>query len=412
MTYIPPIFAIFRVNSLNLSAKFDIKLGRFELVADNQDAEKKSNELELLIARINIILKCTTKRDTAKDVFELLVNELRPVLKENDEEKEKDAVTLLLGALLHRYFRIINECKARYANVFWQQKPEDSGLFMAIREALRLPKKKNDKYLEADLEVLDTTTIVTSLEFFRDYMLKDKDGKPQYMQYPHFAKDSNFLYYLNEIIKQQTPESELIIDQFKAINFICSLVKQLEKQRLEMEEGFDSLASDLKKKSVALTIDSIETHIEKYLKDSDLKEDILNLLHTQAINKILLTPDLNLNMFIDKMKVCHSETASLILLGAYTVILQPMTENHQLQFLLHEALNIEINPGALTADDKFRGIRFLEKYLKDNKEIKLNYEYFGKQNTLEQAISQTKEDLARVIGKTTTSNETIKLGMT
>lgn len=115
MTFTPPEFKILSVNTRNLETVFSTLLGRYKIITDPPVSEAVSsgeiisNTLETLLARTHKVVICKTDRETARDVFKQLSNELREVLKENNEEKNKQAILFLLGALLHRYFRLIKE---------------------------------------------------------------------------------------------------------------------------------------------------------------------------------------------------------------------------------------------------------------------------------------------------------------
>lgn len=93
MTFTPPEFKILSVNTRNLEAVFSTLLGRYKIITDPPVSEVVSsseiirNTLETLLARTHKVVICKTDRETARDVFKQLSNELREVLKENNEEK-------------------------------------------------------------------------------------------------------------------------------------------------------------------------------------------------------------------------------------------------------------------------------------------------------------------------------------
>lgn len=92
MTFIPPAFVKFRVNTLNLEAKYSTLLGRYTVVdskvSDGSSVVQQSS-LEVLIARTNEVIKCKSGRDTQIEVFNLLINELRQIPKEDKEKPSK-----------------------------------------------------------------------------------------------------------------------------------------------------------------------------------------------------------------------------------------------------------------------------------------------------------------------------------
>ncbi|KTD59034.1 hypothetical protein [Legionella shakespearei] len=400
MAFTPPAYSVLRVNTLNLDARLSTLLGRYKIV-DNQTAVATTSStnpaplqtsLEILLARINQVIECDTDRLTARDVFKQLGNELRDVLKEGDETKNQRATLFLLGALLHRYFRIINEYKGSYTGWFVTPNPLNSDLFKAIRGALQLPGDVTvDDYQMRDLKILDVTTIVTALEAFRDNMyLKDQEGIERYKKYPHLKADSNFEIHLKEIIDQHTARGRTTVNQFKAVRFIQSLRKQVDVDQQQVENALNRWCKEFARAHPdfdGLDLETIEGHIKKYFKEDPIKENILDLVNTPLIKDNLNS--MSHASFPTQMKLCHAKICSFILVGGYSMLLQSEHVKKDLRFKIYEALDIVKDPSVLSSADMDNGIKLFNMFRENNTQIDLDYEFFGDKEKMETFISQT-----------------------
>ncbi|MFS9440307.1 lpg1751 family Dot/Icm T4SS effector [Legionella pneumophila] len=417
MTFTPPEFKILSVNTRNLETVFSTLLGRYKIITDPPVSEAVSsgeiisNTLETLLARTHKVVICKTDRETARDVFKQLSNELREVLKENNEEKNKQAILFLLGALLHRYFRLIKEYDNFNSYIpvpsfFFKYKPpsdvKDCRLFQAIRLALGLPEVMEKNYRINDLKILDVTTIVTALETFRDNMQliigKDEGKMPRYKSYPHFAADKNFETYLQEIIDEHKRRNPIVLNQFKAINFIQSLVKQIEEEQHQIEEALTHLGKLLPKtcsdfKTISLEL--MEEQIKAQIESNVLQEKIIDLLYTGHIQENFSTMDCG--SFIEAMKNCNNSLARYRALGGYCLLLQNEGVKEQLRFCIHQALGVEINPNELTDKDMLDAIRLLKTYFEANPKVELNFDFFGGKGSMNTFILQTELALAKKV---------------
>lgn len=399
MTFNPPPFPILRVNTINIDVKLSTLLGRYNKLTDN--ASPAQSPLEILLARTNKVIDCKgTGRITARDVFKQLSIELREVLNENNEIKNSQATFFLLGALLHRYFRIIKEYETSLSSWFVTLHPKSCNLFKAIRGALKLPPEMPDDYRIKDLEVLDVNTIVTALEVFRDNMLFVKNGEsqPRYMNYPHFKTDKNFEYYLNAMIEEHSRRGRSAIRQFKGLNFIQSLAKQVEAEHKKIEDSLALWIKELHRTHPdfsQLNSKLIENHLETYMKEGPQREQIADLIYTGFIQSRL--PTLNHLSFLHEMKKANLDKASHIVFGGYALLLQAKGVNENLKFCIYEALGIEENEENLMTKDKLNGIKFLEIFVDNNPQVELNCDYFGGKSGLHTQISQNKLSLSKLV---------------
>lgn len=426
MTFTPPEFETISVNTRNLESIFSTLLGRYKIITDTPVSETASSSeiikstLETLLARTHKVVICKTDRETARDVFKQLSNELREVLKENNEEKNKQSILFLLGALLHRYFRLIKEYDTFNSYIpvpsfFFKYKPpsevKDCRLFQTIRVALGLPVSMEKNYQVNDLKILDVTTIVTALETFRDNMLlmvvdKDEEKKPRYKTYPHFAADRNFETYLQDIIDEHKKRNSSVLNQFKAIGFMQSLLKKMEQEHRQIKEALDSLSKLLQRNFSdfkTLNIELLEEQIKAHIKSEDLQENIVDLLYTRHIKSKF--GELDHQSFIKEMNICSYSFASYKILGGFCLLLQHQGIKEQLRFCIYQALGLGINSDELTDKDMLNGIRFLKKYFTDNPSVELNYDFFGGKEPMNTFILQTELALDKKVQEQNKSQE-------
>lgn len=406
MTFIPPNLATLweRINLLDEDFSTHIG-GRYKIPATASDEQPKATTLLTLIARSNIIeTSCETDRTAQKEVFSKLVNELRVILLEGNEAKCQQATLILLGAILHRFFRLINEYKTYndaakvplfgWSIVSWDVR--DSALFMGIRKVLQLhDTTKSEKLatcLKADFEKLDVATIVTALECFKKFTYKDD----HYKTFPHLDQP-NFKPQLEEIIAVHKTRGATTLTQFKAIGFLQSLVKKLGEEHEKLQGELTKWLKILKKDHAdlsAVSIETIELHVNTHLPEA-FKEKIIDLLNTPFVKDDLasFSPD----QLIVKIRDCNSKSASYLLTAACSLILESDGTGKDLKHIINKTLGIEKNPGKLSSQDKIEVVDLLIEYNKtlNEKEIlELDTEFFG---DFEQYKTQLSQLHARLI---------------
>ncbi|AUH73528.1 hypothetical protein [Legionella sainthelensi] len=407
MTYTPPPFATFRVNTLNLDTAYSTLLGRYKVVDARSSDLVQQTSLEVLIARTNEVIKCKTDRESQREVFNLLVNELRQIPKE-DKEKTTQGTLFLLGALIHRYFRLIKEYDDYNGYASWTYfgtcDVTNCKLFLAIRRALQfkeieyIPKKK---FKEDDLKILDVVTIVRALEAFRDNMfVEDKEKVLRYMKYPHFAQDTNFQKYLQDIIEQQTRRGAAILHRFKAISFVQSLIKQIENERQQLEKDIEkwckAVAKDHKdfNNFRVLNDEAINASIIKYVESEKSRNIIYDLYYTPWIQDNLESTDYS--TLLIKIKECYDQKCSYKLFGGYVLLLQqPRGLDDNLLFILQKALGLECSLDELSKKDMFNGVRFLKQFLEHEPGVVLDCEFFGGRDKMETLLARAEKELTK-----------------
>ncbi|KTD73496.1 hypothetical protein [Legionella tucsonensis] len=420
MTFTPLEFAKFRVNTLNLEAKYSTLLGRYRVV-DSQVSDRSSvvqqSSLEVLIARTNEVIKCKSSRDTQVDVFNLLVNELRQIPKE-DKEKTQQGTLFLLGALLHRYFRLIKEYENPNGYISWSFFGCDvtsCKLFQAIRRALQFKEidviKK--KYKEDDLKILDVVTIVTALEVFRDNMLlEDKEKVPRFMKYPHFVKDEHFKQYLQDIIDEHRKRGAAMLHRFKAIAFVQSLTIQINNERQQLEKDIEKwckgVAKDYKNFNTFQCLDdeAINTSLIKHVESEASRNIIFRLFYAPIIQSNLESMDHS--TFLTKIKECYDYTCSYILFGGYVLLLQnSKTFDTDLLFTMQQALGLKASLDELTKVDMLDGVKFLKQFLETEPGVNLDCEFFEGKERMHTAIARAEKELTLQVAQKKEESEVI-----
>jgi hypothetical protein len=423
MTFTPPAFEKLRVNTLNLEIRYSNFLKRYRVV-DEQVIEKASvvqqSSLDVLIARTNEVITCKTNRTTQRDIFNLLVNELRQIPKE-DGEKIKQGTLFLLGALIHRYFRLLNEYDTYNGYAYWTIwgtcNITDCKLFLAIRKALQFRELDGakKKFKERDLETLDVVTIITALEVFRDNMfLEDERNIPRYMKYPHFAKDDNFKQYLQDIITFHKKRGAAVLKRFKAIAFLQSLADEIEKERQQVEKDIQKwckgVAKDYKDFAAfkALGDTVINESIIKYVESETSRNVIFDLFYTPLINGNLDSTDHS--TLFTKMKEAYQHKCSYMLFGGYALLLQKSRSlDSNLLFFFQQALNIDGTLKELTNEDMRNGVRFLREFIDMVPDAALNCEFFEGKRELDALIERSEKELTELVAVTKDEAEAVVL---
>ncbi|MFI4918014.1 MAG: type IV secretion protein Dot [Legionellales bacterium] len=397
MSFAPPAFLTLRAHTLNLDTEFSTLLKRYKVIANPIDSAAAGvlpqSSLEVLLQRTsNFIVSCKTKRESARDVFKQLIIELKQIPKE-DEKKIKQGAMFLLGALLHRYFRILQAYDGP-ENLFWStSNPLDCRLLQAIREVLQLESKSLAAFREQDLATLDVQTIVSTLEVFRDTMLIEHavNNKPHYMNYPHFANDKNFKPYLQQMIDKHALDKKNlpVLGQFKAIYFIQSLVKQIDSQQTELQDTLRDWQLYLSKQYPdfkRLDSEIIKAHIHSHIQPAALRDKIISIIDAPYIQENLATH--THETFAVAMGHCHVNTAKYVVFGGYALLLQSDKINSEMKSCIHQLLGIKQEPKVLTEKDQHDGIIFLKKFIEQNPDVILDYQFFGHKQQLNTQIAQ------------------------
>ncbi|RUR18912.1 type IV secretion protein Dot [Legionella sp. km535] len=386
MPFTPPSFSCLRADTLNLDDRFSITLGRYKIVPVSQSSASSSSAqdqvvpsaLEILLARTDGVIHCKSDRATVKDAFTRLCTELRAILHEGKEDKCKQATQFLLGALLHRYFRLIKEydkCNS-YTSYFYSPFDErNCQLFLAVRKALGLSDEMPKDYRVQDLKKLDVTTVVTALIAFRENMkLNDR-----YLNYPHYADDPNFQPYLEQIISEQLLRNKGELQKFKAIRFVQSLVRNVDADLKETEATIKTWCRQLAKDHSdfkSLKLDVIEAHLKRHVESGPVRDKITDLLYTPMIENDLDSMDHS--SFEFSLTKGAVDTATYTVVGGYALLLisRGVAEDPKLVFEINKVLIPPPSTERFTYKDMLNATYFVEQYMKYYPSAALDYEYF------------------------------------
>lgn len=394
-----PEFTVLEQRISKLSKNYSILTNRYDIAPTTKEKESErcpKTAFGLLTARIRQhVLDCGTDRKSQLDVFKQLINELN----DGSHQDEKTAALFLLGALLHRYFRLLNECDAINApafNLFAFFQPANvrtCRLFTGIRKALQLsPLTPDESFRQSDLEQLDVMTISSALECFQKNMLE----KNRFLNYPHFASDINFESHLQEIIDVHYRRGRAVFQQFKAIDFIHTFTVALTQEHNHIEIALDAWENILKRdqaEGAPLIAEDLESHLSGLdVIEAGLKSKLIELLHTPHILDNLSRYDVA--HFIQTMKQCHSMRASYLVLGGCTLLLESRQITDKLKHCIYQVLGIGEQERALfTEQDKKDAVDTLRTLYVESEstlgsEINFDVSFFGTESLFKTAIAQ------------------------
>lgn len=406
MPYSPPVFPLLKTNTVNLDSSYSTFIGRYSItdlahagsssIATSfmgTPSEQGRSSYDIIRQRItdNVSNCPDTQRQTVCDVFKQLIAELDSNEDQSDAKK-KHYTLILLGALLHRYFRIIKEYKkfdtytGGFSSGVFASTPLSSGLFKAVRVALALPRVKDDSYKRIDLEKLDVLTIINSLLAFQQHMLLflPKKNIARYETYAHFKNDPNFERHLQAIINEHIERdankkkpSKSVVHQFDAIYFIQSLTTQVDEELTQLDSALNVLKGVFEEDDEDfqdLSITAIENDIKASKLADPMKEKILDLLYTPHVKEQI--GQLDENGFIEQIKNAASSRASFIVLGGYCLLLESPGVSDSLKSCIKKALNSSIdNP--ITNDVRHAAVKLFGSFLESNPELLLKCGFFG-----------------------------------
>lgn len=428
MTFTPPSIEELVEKTNNLYKQFSQQLMLYSIDkpgdTGQSSSSRKQTTLQWWFARVQEVIDCKTKRETAHDVFNKLVNELKNV-NADDLVQSRKATSFLIGALLHRYFRIIQEYND-YNNVvrFWYWYVGSCRLFMAIRSALKFPEvttkeaasftteefKSKDLGVRENLTGMDDASIVIHLETFRDNMLlKDELGEPRYKKYEHLKNDVNFEKHLKDIIDFYKPRAAAVLKQLKAILFIESLTVDVVTrtgEQMSILRDWHTLLSKQHPDFSTLNVETIAAHVRTNVKDEAAKEKILDLLYTPRIEGCLKHSQFNYETFLSVMNKAFTDSAVYTIVGGYSLLLRSEGID-KLKFNLYEVLGIEKTPEVLTKKSMSIYIDFLDQYIKANPTLKLNYDFFEGKETMSVVLNRTIKTFIEEMQSSESSQESL-----
>ncbi len=412
MTFTPPSIDKLVENTGNLYKQCSELFNLYPITKSEEEEQatsEKQTNLKWWFARIQVVIDSNTGRTTAHDVFKKLVNKLENVNAE-DRVQSRKAISFLIGALLHRYFRILQECddyNAYLRFAWWYKYPGGSKLFKDIRVALKFPKvadtevasltteefKCKDIRNKDNLTGMDEASIVIHLETFRKNMLLEEKGEPEYKKYEHLRQDPNFKKHLDEIIAFYKVCAAPVLKQLRAVFFIESLtIDVIAKGNTQMNilgEWHKILAKEYPN-FATLNLETIEAHVRTHVTDEVGKEKLLDLLSTKRIKQAF--EHFNHESFFSTMKKAITDSAVYTIVGGYCLLLRSEGLD-KIRFNLYKALGIARTPEELTAKNMSTYLGFLDNYISSNPKSELNYDFFDGKEKMGLALDQTIEKL-------------------
>jgi len=423
MPFSLPIFQELEANTKNLTALFSLHIRRFTIVEDSHSDEKKGGEenespdekkrgeeikspehktLSILLARVNTLTtQCTTRREKELDVFKKLATELGVVLEKGNDAEKQTATQFLLGALLHRYFRL----QIKYAQfkipMFYTANPADCNLFSGIRTVLRL----NKAYVKKkDMEILDPMTTVTALETFKANMLLEENKVPRYKNgnYEHLGTDPNFLIHLDELIAEQKTRHPSVFIQYTAIQFIQSLMNHVAQKHQLLQTGLEQWGQLILKEYPdfsKVTLKQLIAHAETHIPGEQVRKNVLALLSTDFIEDVLKddTRTMDHKSFKEEMQQCSLERGSYILFAGYVLLLRSTSCSKELKYCLYNALKAKDSD--ISPKNKLEAFTLLDEHIKLNEDISsvLKTQFFGTPCSISTLVSQATQDLSSIV---------------
>ncbi len=367
----------------NLKDNYSIHKGRY-YIADAQPSEY----LDILIKRVNThVLLSKTARTSEINLFSQLIKELIPY-KDKGEDAKNNVTFLLLGTLIYRKLRL----ESTYAWYSFTANVKNCKLHQGIDDALDLGEKKK----------LDNLTIVTALEIFRDNMLRvnEKDQQPRFMTYELFAKDPvKFKSFLTEMINKYKidKETKLLINEFKAIDFLQSLASELDNEKQVVQKILDEWFVTLEKQYKEFTqLDAqlmFEDFQNRYLSSDGSNSDSIKKINQKIVGFIGLLPD-DLKG-IAGFKACKSFLASCfendyrcIIAGAYFILAKQAELREDFLDIIKSDKTLDL--GILDSDEQKSCITLLDEFIKLNDKVDCTF-FHGRKILLTELSNFTPE---------------------
>lgn len=392
MPYQLPSYTVLRARTLNLEAELNQYLGRYSI----SNANKTNNTLYTLISRANDISNAKTERESERQVILDLVNELRPFIDDDEGVKNINATYVLLGALIHRYKRLIKWADTR--SYFYQINPLDSGLFQAIRYILKLSeqismtkdeiKLHSKTFRSDDAKILDEMTVYYALKAFQTYMYQEDEWhRKNYMNYVHLKQDPNFETNLQEIIDESGKKAQSMIIEYKPLKFLKSCVTILDNEMVLCRQSTCQLIETLKNHNVELKkIDGEQLiqFVEQHIKNETEQKSLCQLISTDKIYKDIQS--LNYKTLQQSILKCKEDLSSYALMACYLLV----NQTRKLHPCLKNALSLKGDVRDIDESAQYLGLKTLKSLIKLKPDLNFDCEFFGNKEQMIKQLYQMK----------------------
>lgn len=425
MAFAPPELDVLYENTVNLSVRFSRLVHSYSVkdpvasssssssaasssssVASSSSAPPDAKEtLQFLLRLINDHVKdVKSDRSTQKAVLIQLANESWEVAQKTGIkhlDSQDRAYWLLIGALLHRYFRLIKEYEQRPSGWWGPADPRSCRLFNAIRKVLQLSPTFDsvEEFKRKDLDILEPGIVTIALQLFRSHMVVEE----RYKNYEHLKMDSNFITYLTTIINEheQIRGGRERAKQYKVIRFIKSLANLVWLERKEVELFFSHWFKQLQRDHPdlsALNKDIVFKHLVNYRGLAEehfkycgtlecIKKEIAVALYANHVPINFNSPVIDYPELSDTIIVCIRSKGAHIITGGLALLLHSSEVADDLKHCINEY----VLKASLTLDDKKTFLKFLECFtdrLSLDVAASLNCEFFEGRHTYDMFITQ------------------------
>lgn len=265
MGYILPSFEFLCDAASRLFNEFNIESHRYippklEFLFNNTQKEmeayvkKNGDRITQAKALLQLVLELKSDENYA---IALAKNEKQ--YSESDRAIIDKTHKIMLGALIHRYLRIIDEYKPikKTAGLFggvgdyltkkvYNPTPTNSDIFKSLASILNITAQNQ----------LDPMTIQSACESFASFM----QYKDRYTNYVHYQNDVNFISHLEAMIHKAAKAAEPELAQINKIKFLISLTKNIQEKTQDIEILLASLEKKLTEKDLPLNFEVILKH--------------------------------------------------------------------------------------------------------------------------------------------------------
>lgn len=419
MAYTPPIFSELLQKTHNLIHTFSAIARRYnppgrasldspkewsEIYKLPSLASDNPSSLDVLLVLINeemLKKKNCSDRASQIEVFRKLYTELFPVALQSNEENKKAALQMLLGALFHRYYRIIAEYSWSYS--FWGTRDEEEvkkrcrrqcRLFVVIEDILGITKENH----------LDPLTVTTCCQTFRANMELDDN----YKKFPHFKDDPNFFIYLDRIIKEQEQKSTPYKKQIEGIDFLESLAEMVEQLHQNVHSALEDVFKTLENSSSheKFSLDIVRELSLENIKNPGIRKKVVELI-SSACNYICSeTPEKSEDVlwFKEVVTACLNSRSQYALFGAFVAMLYRPIKMEQLTKSLKLVLECS-SENNINADHQacFQGLDMLQRWLLDSgsegSHFQLNCKTWGSLDVFKDQVTLQRAEFLKLVEK-------------
>lgn len=375
MPYIPPEY-------IDLFQETQQLEGTFSAIAKRYKPSSLPELLDLINEKM--LKKPVSDRLSQVEVFRKMYIELSPLSGQSNEDNKESARRILLGALLHRYFRLEAEYKrldSKISYFLFSSSIKACRLHSVIKDILGLTKENS----------LDPLTVVTCCQAFHEHMIFEDN----YKKHGHFKHDANFFPYLSNIIEEHSKGAAQLSKQVEGIDFLKSVAVSVDQMRQKIVSALQLLFKRLESNDSLydeFNLDRVKNISLEAIKDEEVRQRVSQLI-SAACNYIAEHPESeDYESFKMVAEACLNARSQYALFGAFVVILARPIKMEQLEASLKLALKHGSENNINTDyETRLQGIRILRSWLLTSEGIhmQLNCKTWGSYEVFkDQVIAQ------------------------